>query len=54
MTRLKLASLAEYLPAFLHAWTGKSTELVYLDTFAGEELAKNSESSYDLLAGMIS
>jgi three-Cys-motif partner protein len=37
-TRLKLAILAEYLPAFLRASAGKSAEFVYFDAFAGEGL----------------
>src|ERR1700684_254135 len=37
-TRLKLAILDDYLPAFLLASAGKSTEFVYLDAFAGEGL----------------
>jgi three-Cys-motif partner protein len=37
-TRLKLAILAEYLPAFLRASAGKTSEFVYLDAFAGEGL----------------
>src|ERR1039458_10644896 len=37
-TRLKLAILAEYLPAFLNASAGKAAESVYLDAFAGEGL----------------
>lgn len=35
-TRLKLAILADYLPAFLRASSGKATEFVYLDAFAGQ------------------
>jgi three-Cys-motif partner protein len=35
-TRAKLAILADYLPAFLTASSGKATEFVYLDAFAGE------------------
>lgn len=35
-TRLKLAILRDYLPAFLRASSGKATEFVYLDAFAGE------------------
>jgi three-Cys-motif partner protein len=35
-TRAKLAILAEYLPAFLQAASGKSDEYVYLDAFAGQ------------------
>jgi len=34
-TQLKLAILADYLPAFLNASSGKATEFVYLDAFAG-------------------
>lgn len=35
-TQLKLAILADYLPAFLRASSGKASEVVYLDAFAGE------------------
>lgn len=35
-TQLKLAILADYLSAFLRASSGKATEFVYLDAFAGE------------------
>lgn len=35
-TRLKLAILADYLPAFLTASSGRASEFVYLDAFAGE------------------
>lgn len=34
-TRLKLSILADYLPAFLQASSGKASEFVYLDAFAG-------------------
>jgi three-Cys-motif partner protein len=35
-TRAKLAILADYLPAFLTASSGRASEFVYLDAFAGE------------------
>lgn len=35
-TRAKLAVLNDYLPAFLQASSGRATEFVYLDAFAGE------------------
>lgn len=35
-TRAKLAILADYLPAFVTASSGRATEFVYLDAFAGE------------------
>jgi hypothetical protein len=35
-TLLKLAILADYLPAFLTASSGRASEFVYLDAFAGE------------------
>src|SRR3954451_8800773 len=35
-TRAKLAILADYLPAFLTASSGRASEFVCLDAFAGE------------------
>lgn len=40
-TQLKLAILADYLPAFLRASSGKASECVYLDAFAGEGRGTN-------------
>ena len=37
-TQLKLAILNDYLPAFLRASSGRASESVYLDAFAGEGL----------------
>src|ERR1051325_4890940 len=37
-TQAKLAILADSLPAFLRASSGKAAEFVYLDAFAGEGL----------------
>jgi three-Cys-motif partner protein len=37
-TQLKLAVLHDYLPAFLRASSGRATEFVYLDAFAGDGL----------------
>ncbi len=41
-TRAKLRILADYLPRFLTAASGKASEFVYLDAFAGEGRGRDS------------